>query len=280
MEDRRLNRRDFLKLTSLGAAAALAPKAEAALRAAIKPLVANGPHPGDNGGGAHRWVMVIDLARCDGCGECTKACSAMHLVPPGQEWIKVYNIEHEGLAASHFFPRPCMQCDNPPCVNVCPVGASYKRSDGIVLIDQEVCIGCRFCMAACPYSARYFNWAEPPHTARELSQSYSVETNIPHRKGVVEKCLFCPALTSKGELPACVTGCPMGAIYFGDENENAVTNSLGETLSLSDFLHDGAAHRHLEELGTEPRVWYLPPRTQSTSTQSQPSAVLLSGLEG
>lgn len=280
MGDRKLSRRDFLKLTSLGAAAAVAPKAGAAISSAIRPLLARGPHPGDSGGGNHRWLMVIDLARCDGCGACTKACSAMHLVPPGQEWIKVYNIEHEGLASSHYFPRPCMQCDNPPCVNVCPVGATYKRSDGVVLIDQDICIGCRFCLAACPYSARYFNWAEPPHTAQELSQDYSVETNMPHRRGVVEKCLFCPALTSQGLLPACVSGCPMGAIFFGDENENAVTNGLGETLKLDELLHMGAAHRHMEELGTEPRVWYLPPRTQSTEMQNEPVAVRVSGLEG
>ena len=275
MGDRKLNRRDFLKLASLGAAVIVAPKAEAAIASAARPLLAARPHPGDQGGGNHRWLMVIDLARCDGCGACTMACSAMHMVPPGQAWIKVYDIQHEALPDSYYFPRPCMQCDNPPCVNVCPVGASYKRSDGIVLIDQDICIGCRFCLAACPYSARYFNWAEPPHTEQELSQSYSVETNLPHRRGVVEKCLFCPALTSQGELPACVSACPMGAIFFGDENEDAVTNGLGETLQLSKLLHDGAAHRHMEELGTEPRVWYLPPRTRSTM-QTEPSAVTVS----
>ncbi len=269
MKVRKLNRRDFLKLVSLGAAVAVAPKAEAAITAVARPLLAAGPHPGDTGGGNQRWLMVIDLARCDGCGACTKACSAMHMVPPGQEWIKVYDMQHEGLADSYFFPRPCMHCDNPPCVNVCPVDATYKRSDGTVLMDQDRCIGCRFCLAACPYSARYFNWAEPPHTEQELSQTYSVEMNMPHRKGVAEKCIWCPTLTSQGLLPACVSGCPMGAIYFGDENEDAVTNSLGETHRLSKLLVEGAAQRHLAELGTEPRVWYLPPRTQSAKTQGE-----------
>jgi molybdopterin-containing oxidoreductase family iron-sulfur binding subunit len=250
-----LSRRGFLKAAGAGAAALAAASA-------ARTALAKGPHPGDPGAGNQRWVMVIDLARCDGCGDCTEACTAMHVVPEGQEWIKVYEVGHGETSNSHatFFPRPCMQCDNPPCVNVCPVGASYKREDGIVLIDQNLCIGCRFCMAACPYSARYFNWAEPPHTAQELSQPYSVETNLPHRRGVAEKCLFCPALTRQGQLPACVSACEMGALFFGDEHEDAVTNSLGETYRLSKLLAEGAAHRHLEELGTEPRVWYLPPR--------------------
>jgi len=247
----RLTRREFLKTVGLAGASVTA----VAVGKRAPPR-----HAGDPGAGSHHWVMVIDLARCDGCGLCTQACNAMHMVPPGQEWIKVYRMQHDQVGGSYFFPRPCMQCDNPPCVNVCPVGASYKREDGLMLIDQDLCIGCRFCMAACPYSARYFNWAEPPHTPQELVQEYSVETNIPHRRGVVEKCLFCPALTRQGQLPACVTGCPMGAIFFGDEHEDAVTNGLGETVRFSEFVHKGAGHRHLEELGTEPRVWYLPPR--------------------
>lgn len=255
-----ISRRDFLKIAGAGTTAlAAVPLARSA--------VANGPHPGDPGAGNHRWVMVIDLARCDGCGECTKACNAMHMIPPGQEWIKVYEMEYENTEETYFFPRPCMQCDNPPCVNVCPVGASYKREDGPILIDQDICIGCRFCMAACPYSARYFNWDEPPHTEQELSQPYSVETNIPHRRGVVEKCLFCPALTSQGQLPACVSACEMGALFFGDELEDAVTNGLDETYRLSELITEGGASRHLADLGTEPRVWYLPPRKMAPPTE-------------
>ncbi len=261
MADRKITRRGFLKAAGVGAAALTAVSA-------ARTALAKGPHPGDPGAGNQRWVMVIDLARCDGCGDCTKACSAMHMVPPGQEWIKVYEMQHDEMTGSYFFPRPCMQCDNPPCVNVCPVGASYKREDGLVLIDQDLCIGCRFCMAACPYSARYFNWAEPPHTAQETRQPYSVETNIPHRRGVAEKCLGCPALTRQGQLPACVAACEMGALFYGDEHEDAVTNSLGETYRLSELLTEGGAHRHLEELGTEPRVWYLPPRKVAPPAES------------
>ncbi|HLC04138.1 MAG TPA: 4Fe-4S dicluster domain-containing protein [Anaerolineales bacterium] len=256
--ERPLSRRGFLLTAGAGAGAGAA-----ASGASLRKLAMEGPHPGDPGAGPQRWVMVIDLARCDGCGECTRACSAMHLVPTGQEWIKVYSMAHDPLTRPYFFPRPCMQCDNPPCVHVCPVGASYKREDGVVLIDQDRCIGCRFCLAACPYSARYFNWSEPAHSDWELGQAYSVETNIPHRRGVAEKCVFCPALTSQGQLPACASACPQGAIFFGDEHEDAVTNAFGETFRLGELLTAGAAHRHLEELGTEPRVWYLPPRTLS-----------------
>ena len=116
--------------------------------------------------GKHRWVMVIDLAKCDGCKECTQACNAMHFVPPGQEWIKVYENRDNKVAGAYWFPRPCMQCDNSPCAKVCPVGATFKREDGTVLIDQDRCIGCRYCIAACPYGSRSFNWVDPrPHVA-------------------------------------------------------------------------------------------------------------------
>ncbi len=210
-----------------------------------------------------KWTMVIDLARCDGCAACTRACTAMHTVPPGQEWIKVYQIRDNTEAGAYWFPRPCMQCDNPPCVKVCPVGATFKRADGIVLVDQERCIGCRYCIAACTYSARYFNWAEPPHTPEELAQPYSIEMNMPHRRGVAEKCLFCPQLLRQGKLPACAGACPMGAIFFGDALEDAAMNSHGETARLSELVQSGAGFRYLEELGTEPRVYYLPPRQRA-----------------
>ena len=206
-----------------------------------------------------KWVMVIDLTKCDGCGDCTKACIAMHFAPPMQEWIRVFEVLDNPAAGPYFLARPCMQCDNPPCVRGCPVGATFKRTDGIVIMDQERCIGCRNCMAQCPYGARSFNWGEPPHTPAELSQPYSVEWNYPHRKGVVEKCIFCPHLLREGKLPQCAEECSMGAIYFGDEYENAVTNSKGDTIQLSKVTKQGAGFRLLEELGTAPRVYFLPP---------------------
>lgn len=207
----------------------------------------------------HQWVMVIDLEKCDGCGECQVGCNKFHHVPQGQEWIKVYQLQESGSGDPYWFPRVCNQCDSPSCVKVCPVGATFKRQDGIVLIDQDRCIGCRFCIAACPYSARYFNWSEPQQTPAEKAEPYDILMNTPHRKGVVEKCLFCPELLDKGELPSCSSSCVMGAIYFGDRNENAVTNRSGQTLTLTDVMAQGA-YRALEELGTHPRVYYLPPR--------------------
>jgi molybdopterin-containing oxidoreductase family iron-sulfur binding subunit len=209
-----------------------------------------------------KWVMVVDLAKCDGCRDCTKACNAMHFVPPMQEWIKVFEVSDNNVAGSYFLPRPCMQCDNPPCVRGCPVGATYKRSDGIVMQDDDRCIGCRNCIAQCPYSARSFNWGEPPHSEAELARPYSVEYNYPHRKGTVEKCIFCPEHLRAGMLPACASACKMGAIYFGDELEDAVTNGKGETVQFSKIAKRGAAFRLLEELGTNPRVFFLPPSSR------------------
>lgn len=206
-----------------------------------------------------RWVMVIDLAKCDGCGDCTKACNKMHYVPPMQEWIKVYEVADNPTAGEYYMPRPCMHCDNPPCVRACPVGATYKRTDGVVMQDNDRCIGCRECIAQCPYSARSFNWAEPPHAAEEMAASYSPEHMYPHRKGTIEKCGFCPHMLREGKLPVCAGACTMGAVYFGDELEDAVTNAKGETIQLSKVVKRGAGFRLLEELGTEPRVYYLPP---------------------
>lgn len=209
-----------------------------------------------------KWVMVIDLAKCGGFKKCTDACRAMHFTPPTQEWIRVFTMQDSEEAAPYYFPRPCFHCDNPPCTKVCPVDATFKRSDGVVLIDNERCIGCRFCMAACPYSVRHFNWGEPeiPPEASEIP--YSPENGTPARKGTVAKCDFCPEMAAAGNLPGCVQACPNGTIYYGDENEDAVTNGLGETLRLSTLLRDRAGSRFMEELGTKPRVYYLPPKNR------------------
>ncbi len=228
-----------------------------------------------------RWVMVIDLARCDGCQECTRACSAMHFVPPGQEWIRVYEMQDHEAGSLYWFPRPCMQCDNPPCVKVCPVSATWKGEDGIVLQDTLRCIGCRFCIAACPYGARSFNWVEPPHTPEELAMPDDIEWNFRHRKGTTEKCIFCPGLIKEGKLPVCAAACPMGAIYFGDQIEDAVTNSQGETVRFSEMIKENAGYRSLEELGTEPRVYYLPPRKRVyPAPPSEPAPAAVGGHRG
>lgn len=216
-----------------------------------------------------QWVMVIDLEKCNGCGDCQAACNSFHRIPPGQEWIKIYKLQDNESGDPYWFPRVCMQCDNPPCVKVCPVGATWKREDGIVMLDQDRCIGCRFCLAACPYSARYFNWTESPETPEQKAEPYDIEMNTPHRKGVAEKCLFCPSQIRDGKLPVCAGACPMNAIYFGDRNEDAVTNRTGETMRLSEIMGEGA-YRSLEELGTEPRVYYLPPRRRRYEAPAMP----------
>jgi len=210
-----------------------------------------------------KWVMVIDLAKCDGCGACMSACGKMHFIPPDRQWIKVLRMQDAEETAPYFFPQPCYHCDNPPCTKVCPVDATFKRQDGIVLIDNDRCIGCRFCMAACPYGARSFNWGKPADPPDAAAQPYSPEHGFPRRIGTVEKCDFCPDMAAQGILPACTAGCPMGAIYYGDELEDAVTNSQGETPRLSQMLLDRSGYRHLEELGTKPRVYYLPPRNRA-----------------
>jgi Fe-S-cluster-containing dehydrogenase component len=273
------NRRGFLRhsLTILGAAAtsSAAYKAVAATDTTM-PNMANPAQgastpartPADATAGARqgvpgrKWVMVIDLAKCDGCGKCITACSKMHFVPPDRQWIKVLRMQESEKTAPYFFPQPCYHCDNPPCTKVCPVDATFKRSDGVVLIDNERCIGCRFCMAACPYGARSFNWGEPENPPAALLQPYSPEQGFPRRIGTVEKCDFCPDMAEKGMLPACTASCPMNAIYYGDENEDAVTNSSGETVRLSQLLLDRSGYRHMEELGTKPRVYYLPPKNR------------------
>lgn len=201
-----------------------------------------------------RYVMVLDLDKCIGCGKCTAACIIDRFVPKGQEWIKVFKVKDE--EQEHHFVRPCQQCQNPPCVNVCPVGASFKRDDGVVLIDNTICIGCRMCMAACPYHARYFNWEEPEHTPEELEHTYSPEQPWPQIKGTPAKCDFCVDHAEHGHIPLCAKACPTGTIYYGDRYEDVVKSSF-ETVTLSEMLKKRHARRFKEDLGTEPNVYYL-----------------------
>ena len=203
-----------------------------------------------------KFVMVVDLGKCKNARKCIDVCDKHHNLTPDRPYIKVLKMQDNEKSAPYWMPKKCFQCDNPPCVKVCPVGATYKRTDGIVLIDNERCIGCRFCMAACPYSARIFNWGAPPNVDQNLP--YSPETSLPSKVGTVGKCDFCPDMLRNGKLPHCVPACPNGVIYFGDEIDDTVTNGE-ETVRLSTLLKDKAGYRYMEELGTKPRVYYLPP---------------------
>jgi len=205
-----------------------------------------------------KFVMVIDLSRCKNLKKCQEACNHMHHVHPGQNWIKVYGMQDSDHSAPYWQPTTCMHCDEPPCVKVCPVDATFKRQDGIVLIDSDRCIGCRFCMAACPYSTRVFNWGDPEVPEEIAHQEYSCESSLPQKKGTVGKCDFCPDMVRKGELPHCVSACPNGVFFFGDMNEDSVTNGA-ETYRFTELIKDKAGYRLMEDLGTKPRVYYLPP---------------------
>jgi len=202
----------------------------------------------------HAWCMVIDLRTCDGCRGCTMSCQQRHGLREEQTWIKVYSME-DSSGGTFPMPRPCMMCEDPPCLKVCPVGATIRTDEGLVLVDTDTCVGSRACMAACPYEARYFNWTEP------LPAKRMVMPNTPQmpvaKKGTVGKCVLCADRLPQGELPACVSGCPMGVLYIGDLVTDIAVNGVGKTVVLSEFLRDNDAVRYKEELGTNPRVYYI-----------------------
>ncbi len=206
-----------------------------------------------------RWSMVIDLRKCIGCSACTIACKAENHLPPGVVYRPVLDEElgEYPRVARRFTPRPCMQCDEPPCVPVCPVGATYKRPDGIVEINYNRCIGCRYCITACPYSARTFDFGSNYTDDTPERQAYE-ETPAPEYghswdrggvEGVTRKCQFCLHRLDASMLPACVTTCVGGATFFGDKND---PDSL-----VSELIGNLNAMRLKEEQGTEPKVWYL-----------------------
>ncbi len=216
------------------------------------------------------FVMVIDLAKCKNARKCVEGCQKGHNLSPDQEWLNVYLMKDNDESEPYWFPRQCFHCDIPPCVKVCPVGATYKRQDNIVLVDFNRCIGCKFCMTACPYSVRIFNWKKPPESDVPR-EDYSPESSVPAQIGTVSKCDFCPDRSREGKLPYCASSCPMGAIYFGDKNEDAVSNGT-ETLRFKQLIRDRVGYRFLDELGTEPNVYYLPPVERMFDYES--------GLEG
>ena len=212
--------------------------------------------------GERKWVMVIDLRKCSGCDACTIACKAENQLPPGVVYRPVVKEEVGTYpnVRQRFLPRPCMQCERPPCTPVCPVGATWRREDGVTAIDYDKCIGCRYCLAACPYSARtsdegaYYTEDTPALQLYELQTSPEYDGGFRRAdggspKGNARKCHFCLHRLEAGQLPACVTSCIGHATYFGDAND---TSSL-----VSELIGRPEAHRLKEELGTQPRVYYL-----------------------
>lgn len=215
-----------------------------------------------------KFVMVIDLSKCRNARECVKICQHQHQLRPDQFHLNVLEMKNNAHSSSYYMPKQCQHCDNPPCVKVCPVEATFKRKDGIVLVDNDRCIGCRFCIAACPYSARTFNWNDPLDAEKYKDVPYDMETNVPQKKGTVSKCTFSADCLRNGKLPYCVSACPNGVYYFGNVYEDSVTNGTsGETVVLSKLLTENAGYRLMEDLGTAPSVYYLPPKDRPESKE-------------
>ncbi|MBI2851113.1 MAG: 4Fe-4S dicluster domain-containing protein [Chloroflexi bacterium] len=263
-----VSRRDFL--VAVGAAAALgaAGMQIGQGRASAKPIASDKKV---------KYGMVINLDRCYGCRACMEACKVENNTPSAVFWMYVFRIEdgHYPNVRMQNLPRPCMHCDNAPCVKVCPVGARYKRDDGLVLTDFDRCIGCRYCEVACPYGVNYFNWkdpkknqyydwdsasaqigtdgAVPPYRNPDHDLLYGQEqrriSGGSHYKGVMGKCTFCVHRVEKGLLPACVANCPVEALSFGDLND--------PESKVSKLLAQKPSFRLAEDIGTEPRVHYV-----------------------
>jgi len=209
------NRRKFIAISvagasTLGLGVAIAP----GLRL-IEVAQAEGAAKGASS--AVRWGMLVDSTKCTpGCDACVKACNEENGIVEqvadarqGSQWIRKVDLKNPKGGATHSLPMMCQHCAKPPCVDVCPTGASFKRADGIVLVDRHICIGCRYCMMACPYKARSF--VHQPLTTQA--------PEVPRGLGCVESCTFCVQRVDKGQKPACVETCPEGAMLFGDLND-------------------------------------------------------------
>ena len=213
---------------------------------------------------ARRWAIAIDVKACrskEGCRDCTLACHKVHNVPnfdnPKDQvkWIwkepfaeSLPDMKQgylpDGLAEAGI-PVLCNHCDDPACTRVCPTGATWKRDDGVVMMDWHRCIGCRYCMAACPYGSRSFNWRDPRPAIAHVDPGFPTRT-----RGVVEKCNLCEERLAVGKPPACVEACAEAkAIIFGDleDSESEIRRVLAERIAV----------RRRPALGTQPQVYYL-----------------------
>lgn len=211
---------------------------------------------------------ALDLSRCVGCRYCVYACVKENNQSrdPQVHWIKVLELEkdkgvdllhtnpyyetEEVPDENHFYmPVQCQQCKNAPCTKVCPVHATWTEDDGIVVVDYDWCIGCRNCMAACPYGARKFNWAEPGLAADDINPETDYLGNRPRPKNVVEKCTFCIQRVRNGKYPACVEICPVGSRKFG--------NLLDPESEIRTIMRHKRVFILKEELNTQPRFFYF-----------------------
>jgi len=209
---------------------------------------------------------AFNISKCKGFRSCVEACINENNLDrrAATQYIRIFEMEdgevnldgadatfqHEVPAEGHFYMgTQCFQCADPPCTRVCPVGATWQEPDGITVIDYDWCIGCRYCMAACPYWARRFNWSAPDVPAAEVNPNQHYLGNRARKQGVVEKCTFCIHRTRQGRLPACAEACPTGARVFG--------NLLDPDSEIRWVLANKRVFRLKEELKTEPRFWYF-----------------------
>lgn len=211
--------------------------------------------------GDQKWAMVIDVKACIGCRKCVYACVKENNIGrnSGFTYIKVLEMElgkvdietakldyeEGGRTDRWYLPVQCMQCSKPTCVYGCPVKATWKEPDGIVLMDYDKCIACRNCIVTCPYFARHFNWAHPEVPKDEINPEVPLE----EKAGTVEKCTFCVQRTRNGGTTACTEACPVGARKFGDLNDPESEVSM--------ILKTRRVWRLKEEYGTEPAIWYV-----------------------
>ena len=211
--------------------------------------------------GDQNWAMVIDVKACIGCRKCVYACVKENNIGrnSGFTYIEVLEMDAGGFDLEHsnaeyteggdpekwYLPVQCMQCAKPTCVYGCPVIATWKDPDGIVVIDYDKCIACRNCMVTCPYAARHFNWVEPEVPEAEINPKVPLH----EKAGVVEKCTFCVQRTRKGGTTACTEACPVGARKFGDLNDPESEVSI--------LLKTRRVMRLKEEYGNEPMIWYV-----------------------